>query len=227
MNFTEALPLAQSLAQSMRPFCERVEIAGSIRRKKPSVKDIEIVAIPKWETQPCVGDLFSVLASEQVNLLYNWAQVIPNSIWPDVEPGGIRPNGVPKVQWIKPGTQEIIPWAVKPDGSYWRGYLPDHAVKLDLFLTTPDKWASILLIRTGSAQFSEGIVTYARRVGFRFHEGRLYRGMDLDSAEVVPVSEEADVFAALGLRYVDPAQRYGPEEIRESGQPLYGQRRYH
>ena len=29
------------------PHCYRIEIAGSIRRKKPEVKDIEIVAIPK------------------------------------------------------------------------------------------------------------------------------------------------------------------------------------
>lgn len=31
----------------LSPHCDRIEIAGSIRRKKPDVKDIEIVAIPK------------------------------------------------------------------------------------------------------------------------------------------------------------------------------------
>lgn len=33
--------------EQLRPFCDRIEIAGSIRRNKPEVKDIEIVAIPK------------------------------------------------------------------------------------------------------------------------------------------------------------------------------------
>jgi len=31
----------------LEPHCDRIEIAGSIRREKPEVKDIEIVAIPK------------------------------------------------------------------------------------------------------------------------------------------------------------------------------------
>lgn len=31
----------------MLPHCDRIEIAGSIRRKRPNVKDIEIVAIPR------------------------------------------------------------------------------------------------------------------------------------------------------------------------------------
>jgi len=33
--------------KELEPHCERVAIAGSIRRKRPEVKDIEIVAIPK------------------------------------------------------------------------------------------------------------------------------------------------------------------------------------
>lgn len=36
----------KSIAE-LAPHCDRLEIAGSIRRKKPNVKDIEIVALPK------------------------------------------------------------------------------------------------------------------------------------------------------------------------------------
>jgi len=43
--------IAQDIVESLRTHCERIEIAGSIRRKKETVKDIEIVAIPKpYET---------------------------------------------------------------------------------------------------------------------------------------------------------------------------------
>lgn|SRR3990172_3077140 len=48
----QKIPLADAEAQAkrivelLRPFCQRVEIAGSIRRRKPEVGDIEIVAIP-------------------------------------------------------------------------------------------------------------------------------------------------------------------------------------
>ena len=47
MKYTEALKIAEKTKAQLAPFCWRIEIAGSIRRKKPEVKDIEIVAIPK------------------------------------------------------------------------------------------------------------------------------------------------------------------------------------
>jgi len=47
MNLTEAQRIAQIVKSELSPHCERIEIAGSIRRGKPEVKDIEIVAIPK------------------------------------------------------------------------------------------------------------------------------------------------------------------------------------
>lgn len=47
MNLTTALPIAESIRAELLPHCHRCEIAGSIRRRKPEVKDIEIVAIPK------------------------------------------------------------------------------------------------------------------------------------------------------------------------------------
>jgi len=47
MKLEQALEIAQKVKALLAPHCERIEIAGSIRRKKPEVKDIEIVAIPK------------------------------------------------------------------------------------------------------------------------------------------------------------------------------------
>lgn len=38
--------IAQALVASFRPYCERIEIAGSLRRGKPTVGDIELVAVP-------------------------------------------------------------------------------------------------------------------------------------------------------------------------------------
>jgi DNA polymerase/3'-5' exonuclease PolX len=39
--------VAEKLAERLRPACERLELAGSLRRKKALVGDIELVAIPK------------------------------------------------------------------------------------------------------------------------------------------------------------------------------------
>lgn len=51
MQYLDALKTANEVKDLLAPFCERIEIAGSIRRQKSEVKDIEIVAIPKpYET---------------------------------------------------------------------------------------------------------------------------------------------------------------------------------
>ena len=42
-----ARKVADEFIEIIRPYCEQVQIAGSLRRGKDAVKDIEIVAIPK------------------------------------------------------------------------------------------------------------------------------------------------------------------------------------
>jgi len=47
MKLTQATEIAERIKSELAPFCDRIEIAGSIRRRKPEVGDIEIVCIPK------------------------------------------------------------------------------------------------------------------------------------------------------------------------------------
>lgn len=42
----KARAIAEQLIEDLSPYCEHIEIAGSIRREKPDVGDIELVAIP-------------------------------------------------------------------------------------------------------------------------------------------------------------------------------------
>lgn len=183
MQLQTASKLAEKILATMRPFCQRAEIAGSIRREKPEVKDIEIVAIPAYG-QP--KDLFG---EEPANLLYEWA---------------IQMQREGRIQWIKPGTSEIIPWPVKADGRYWRGLVVKGGIKLDLFLTTPETWGATYLIRTGSSEFNVRIVgEMARRAGIQFAEGKLRDS----NWKPLPTPEEIDVFNALGLDYIEPKDR--------------------
>ncbi len=46
MELEKAKKIAEEIRAQLLPFCDRAEIAGSIRREAPEVKDIEIVAIP-------------------------------------------------------------------------------------------------------------------------------------------------------------------------------------
>jgi DNA polymerase/3'-5' exonuclease PolX len=198
MNLDAARQIADGLVRQMRPYCERAEIAGSIRREKPDVKDIEIVAVPTWELAPVeeqVRDLFGHPGKlpDNTNLLHFWAMKLARE-------AGVR--------WIKPGTSEVIPWEPKPDGKYWRG-LVDETIKLDLFLASRDNFGLIYLIRTGSADFSEAVVTHAKRIGLPCKEGFLR-----DHGEPQPTREEPDVFARLGLEYVEPRLRVDSRGVR-------------
>lgn len=41
------LKLSENLVKSLKPFCKKIEVAGSIRRKEKNPVDIDIVLIPK------------------------------------------------------------------------------------------------------------------------------------------------------------------------------------
>jgi DNA polymerase (family 10) len=51
MELKTAQVLAAKVIAEIEPFCERIEIAGSIRRRKPFVHDIDIVCIPENQGQ--------------------------------------------------------------------------------------------------------------------------------------------------------------------------------
>jgi len=46
-SYSEAKAIADNVLLLLKPYCYRIEIAGSIRREKEIIGDIEIVAIPK------------------------------------------------------------------------------------------------------------------------------------------------------------------------------------
>ena len=86
MTYEKALQIAQRTVEQLRPHCERIEIAGSIRRKKPEVKDIEIVAIPK----PYEVGLF---ASGIATVVNKWEKVkgeLPCKYTQRILPEGIK-----------------------------------------------------------------------------------------------------------------------------------------
>ena len=123
MNLAQAELIARALVAELEPYTERLEVAGSVRRAKAEVKDIELVAIPRYEERESVGQagLFGETPPPtQVNLLHQALTAL------DAE--GDR------VQTIKPGTHNIVRWPLTPSGRYWRLYLPKPDLKVDLFV---------------------------------------------------------------------------------------------
>ena len=192
MKLADAEEIAYEITEAIAPFCERVSVAGSIRRRKPEVKDIEICAIPTWSFDlTCGNDLFG--DPDTINLLHQFCQ--------EQEPLGIA--------WIKPGTHNIIPWRIRPEGKYWRGYFFRQDLKLDLFLCEPDNWGWIFAIRTGSAEFSTALLTHAKRLGYHSEKGRLCR-----QSNPIATPEEEDVFRILNLAFVAPELRQDEQALK-------------
>jgi DNA polymerase/3'-5' exonuclease PolX len=63
--YAEAKRRADELLAELSPACERIEIAGGVRRQKPECHDTELVAIPKFEP---ILDIFNQVARQR-NLL--------------------------------------------------------------------------------------------------------------------------------------------------------------
>jgi DNA polymerase/3'-5' exonuclease PolX len=69
MTLTEATPIADAIVRLLTPHCDRIAIAGSVRRRKATVGDIEIVCIPSTYRPP---DLFSTCDFGETRRSQDW-----------------------------------------------------------------------------------------------------------------------------------------------------------
>ncbi|MFA5266311.1 MAG: hypothetical protein WC378_21010 [Opitutaceae bacterium] len=97
------------------------------------------------------------------------------------------------------------------------------AFTADIYIATEATWATLLLIRTGSANHNKRLCTLARSKGMKLHAdgSGLSRLMVMsrlmteesalfvapDGERPIPCTTETDIFAALGLPYRAPAER--------------------
>lgn len=174
------LPIAGELAECLRPGCERIDIAGSIRRGKTEVKDIEIVAKPKLAV-----DLFGnvdIKAPHHVEVLVDRLVKAGR-----VEPR-LRTDGKTRIGW----------------GSKYRAILLDGSIPVDLFMVVPPaQWGAALAIRTGPGTYSKELVTKCQARGLKCKGLALHR----QDGTVVETPEEEDFFRACGVPWVPPEDR--------------------
>lgn len=193
------LPIAEQIVKKLQPHCQVVFVAGSLRREKLEVKDMELVVIPKRDTIGAV-DLFGEGAVEEI--------VVPGFVSALRELGKVikgQPSG--KMMQIE------IPIGV------------NDKIILDLFM--PDWWDTYrtLAIRTGSKEYSHNVIAkgWLQRgwcgsdMGLRKQDdcmptkgpdGKMKWKCINFKAEKPPVwSDEKDFFEWIGVQWIHPKYR--------------------
>ncbi len=136
MNLEEAQALANRIHADLAPFCNRIEIAGSVRRRKPEgIKDVEIVCIPK--TQP-VTDMFGTQTGT-VSLLENALPTLYR-IW---NAWTIK-NGEKYKQILFPGGAKLDLFIVTPETWGYQFAIRTGPADYSHWLVTPRRYGGAL-----------------------------------------------------------------------------------
>jgi DNA polymerase (family 10) len=152
-----AQKIAEAIVKKLSPFCQRIEVAGSIRRQRSFPRDIDIVLIPSdsWN-----------LEAEVLNL--------------------------------------ARPFKPKLNGEKLKRFSL-NGVQVDLYYATEETWATLLLIRTGSAAHNIKLAALAKKRGW--HLCADGQGLFDESGKRIAGESEESIFKALGLDYVPPEKR--------------------
>lgn len=194
MPHAEAYATALRLVRELAPGCERIEIAGSLRRGKPMVRDIEIVAVASI-VERAVG-IFSTI-TEPVDLLEERVAEL-------LAVGSLKARDV--VNHRADGSIDVQ----HKLGPAFKALTTGTGVPVDLFIVRrPASWGVIFGLRTGPGDWNTRLVDECKAIGRRVAGGQVEAWSGgLAGWEVVPTPEEADFFRALGQEWIEPAERH-------------------
>lgn len=150
MELTQATDIAYRIRAILEPHCERIHIAGSVRRMKPEVKDIEIVCQPKRGK-----DMFGGRSEENDPAFVLAAMSLGKRLRGHLTQGRYCQMGIPHT---------IV---AIDEGPPMRTGSTEVTINLDLFMPEPHDYFRQLAIRTGSADYSQHVIAKAwRRLGW-------------------------------------------------------------
>jgi DNA polymerase/3'-5' exonuclease PolX len=184
----EALAVAKELYDILTPFCSRCKVVGSLRRYKSTVKDIELLFIPKMAPDPSslMGALFGTGQAEMIDL----ADLTINRL---VKDGVLRRRET---------MDRALSWG--PLNKF--AVHVASGIPVDLFASTEENWWNSVVCRTGSANSNKRLAAAALAKGWTFEAyGSGFR--KLGSREHYQTKSEQDVFRFAGLQYVAPQYR--------------------
>jgi DNA polymerase (family 10) len=183
LKLDSAVVLANRVLEALSPLCDRVEVAGSIRRQKPEVNDIDIVAIPDYSDYRIPDPFNNTVKTMRLDPTETWKKHIPEVLM----------KGPLKLLGHQFG-QELMRFSFR-DG-----------FQVDIYRARPETWGVILLVRTGSKEHNVKLCSLARSKGWKLSASQGVVTQE-GFGEVKASKTEEEIFAALGLPFVEPKDR--------------------
>ena len=177
---SQAMDVAAELLTLLRPLTDRIAVAGSVRRRRSQVKDLELLAIP---TPFQARDMFGRPTESRTPF-----DQLLDSLIADGKLLRKRPN---------------------KNGHYTYGdknklllHVPT-GLPVDVFSTEARYWGMAMVVRTGPADFNKRLMSRFQEQGMR---GHAYGGVSSRHGEH-DCPEEEEVFRLAGWPYTDPRER--------------------
>ena len=145
---------AEAVVKRLSPYCKKIAVAGSVRRKKPWVNDIDLV-------------------------------LIPNDLW-DFH------NELMKLGSLKMSGKKILRVMV-------------GSIQIDIYVASEETWATLLLIRTGSAENNIRLASLAKKRGW--HLAASGDGLFNERGERIAGDTERSIYDALDVPWQEPEER--------------------
>lgn len=216
MSTGNAIPLAvaggllRSLKQRLDAACltdlERsalacMGIAGSVRRRKPEVRDFEFVA--PWRSPP-TGKV-----ERSDDALFRVLSRIAHVEVAEKAPASLFAPPAPK----EPEFEKVL----RPLRGLKPGFLAAHCeldidgmtVPVQFFRSAPDRFGWLVLMRTGPEEFGKHfLIQWKKRYGIAWENNASIDGALHDAGgRVIETRDEADCFRLCAMEYVAPAHR--------------------
>ncbi len=154
MELEKAKAFANIVVKTLEPYCDKIEVAGSVRRQRPVVNDIDLVVIPR----------------DRQNL--------------DL---ALMSMGNYKMSGMKIARVEM------------------DSIPLDIYFATPETFATLFLVRTGSKENNIRLATLAKKRGWRLAASG--DGLFDETGTRIAGDTERSIYEALGVPWQEPWER--------------------
>ena len=204
-----AIQMAEVFIEAIQPTCEDITLAGSIRREKSMVGDIELVIIPNYRPEEVREDLFTwktvqhCLLEECLNKMHDAGRIEPR----------YKSDGS-LVSYLRDDVQKryVAMWF----------HCAGARIPIDAFIIRQDRmdwYGWHFLVRTGPGDANRTLVTSTEHGGLKPSNVLVQEGVVYKDGKPHPLRTEREVFDLWNLNYIPPRQR-SIEAYKKARKPL-------